>query len=242
MKSSIFINSLSAALLLSPVLVSAQPPDPAQNRPNAERPGVPPAAGRGPAAGQGMMRRGGEAGGPMQPGPMQRRQALKAELGLTEAQQADLRKAAEGAKRDRLRKTTDLKIAKMDLRSLLRADKVDEKAVAAKLAEAQAAEGALMKLRVDTVLAMKRILTPDQQKKLEQMRAARRGGRMGQRMKMRGQNRGMMMNRMRGMNGARPMGQGGMPGMGPGMRDQDPDLDLDLDQDLEDDLGQGGVR
>lgn len=127
-----------------------------------------------------MMRPGGQ--GPMEPGSMQRRQAAKAELGLTDVQQADIQKAVETARRDRLRKSTDLKIAKMDLRSLLRAEKVDEKAIAAKLAEAQAAEGALMKIKVDTALAMKRILTPEQQKKFAQMREGRGRQRMGQHM------------------------------------------------------------
>jgi Spy/CpxP family protein refolding chaperone len=154
---------------------------------------------------------------------MQRRKALRAELGLTDVQQADIRKAMESARRDRLRKSTDLKIARMDLQSLLRAEKVDEKAVAAKLAEAQAAQGALMKLRVDTALAMKRILTPEQQKKLAEMRADRRG---------RGMAWGM---RKGGMNGRGRLGPRGMPGLGRGMRDEDSDLDL------EDEPGAGRV-
>jgi len=222
MKRSLFLNSLAAALLLTPVLISAQTQDAPPNRPMPRRPG------------DGQMRPGAPEGGPMQ-GAMQRRQAAKAELGLTDVQQADLRKAKESARRDRLRKSTDLKIARMDLQSLLRAEKVDEKAVAAKLAEAQAAEGALMKLRVDTVLAVKRILTPEQQKKLAQMRGERGRQGMGQRMKMRGMK---MMNKMQGMNGRGPMGQRmmkGRPGMQPGM--QDDDLDLDLEDDLENEDG-----
>lgn len=162
-----------------------------------------------------------------QMGPMRARRDIKAELGLTDLQQADIRKAMEAARRDRLRKSTDLKIANLDLKSLLRAEKVDEKAIAAKLAEAQAAQGALLKLRVDRALAMKRVLTPEQQKRLQEMRAENRQGRMGQ--------------RMRGMNGRAPMRQHMMPGM----RDDDSDLDLDLD--LEDGEGpapmlHGGVR
>ena len=176
-----------------------------------------------------MMRPGGQ--GPMEPGSMQRRQAAKAELGLTDVQQADIQKAVETARRDRLRKSTDLKIAKMDLRSLLRAEKVDEKAIAAKLAEAQAADGALMKIKVDTALAMKRILTPEQQKKFAQMREGRGRQRMGQRMKMRG-----IMNR-RGMNGAGPRGQHMMPGM----RDDDSDLDLEDEDGMADHL-HGEIR
>lgn len=200
MKSSIFLSSVTAALLLAPVLVSAQTQDAQPARPNPR----PPAGQMGQMGAMGHM------------GPMKARRDIKAELGLTEVQQADIRKARENARRERLRKTTDLKIANLDLKSLLRAEKVDEKAVAAKLAEAQAAQGALLKLRVDTALAMKRILTPEQQKKLQEIRGENGGNRMGRRMMRRGM-------RMRGMNGQGAMG----PHMMPGVRDDESDFDLE---------------
>lgn len=207
MKTSLFLSSLAAALLLTPVLVSAQTQDAQPTRPNPRRQG----SGQRPEADQ-MVPMG-------HMGPMKTRRDIKAELGLTDVQQADIRKAMETAHRDRLRKSTDLKIANLDLKSLLRAEKVDEKAVAAKLAEAQAAQGALLKLRVDTALAMKRILTPEQQKKFAEIRGEQGRMRMGRRMKMRGMTRGM---------------NGGGPGqhMMPGMRDDDSDLDLDLEDEV----------
>src|SRR5665647_360851 len=114
MKRSLFLNSLAAAVLLVPVLVFAQAQDAQPNRPTPPRPG------------DGQMRRGGPGGGPMGQGMgqamMQRRQAARAELGLTDVQKADIRKARENTRRDRLRKSTDLKIANMDLGSLLRAE------------------------------------------------------------------------------------------------------------------------
>lgn len=204
MKTSLFVNSLAAALLLTPVFVSAQTQEaqPARPMPRRQGPGQPAQAG---------------AMGPMgQMGPMKARRDIRAELGLTDVQREEIRKAMETARRDRLRKSTDLKIANLDLRSLLRAEKVDEKAIAAKLAEAQAAQGALLKLRVDRALAMKRVLTPEQQKKLAEIRAENGRGRMGQRMMKRGM-------RMRG--GA--LGPHMMPGMG--MRDDDADLELVLE-------------
>ncbi len=202
MKTSLFLNSLAAALLLTPVLASAQTQDvqPARPMPRRQGPGQPAQAG--PMGPMGQM------------GPMKARRDIKAELGLTDVQQADIRKAMEAAHRDRLRKSTDLKIANLDLKSLLRAEKVDEKAIAAKLAEAQAAQGALLKLRVDSALAMKRVLTPEQQKKLAEIRAENGRERMGQRMMKRGM-------RMHGGG----MGPHMMPGMG--MRDDDLDLDLE---------------
>lgn len=207
MKPSFFVTSVAAALLFSPVVTSAQPqeapPNPPNQRPNQRQMGP----GRAGAPGEGR-------------GMMERRQAIRAELGLTDAQKADLQKAMESNRRDRLRKTTDLKIAGLDLKSLLRAEKVDEKAVAAKLAEVQAAQGALLKLRVDTALAMKRILTPEQQKKIGAVRGMHR---MGARMKMRGMGQG---------RGERPMLRHGRPRPMMDGRGGD-DLELDLEDELE---------
>lgn len=169
MKPFFFLTSLAAALLLSQAPASAQSQEAPPERPNQRR------------MDPGQMR----PQGPMGP-MMQRRQALKEDLGLTDVQKADLQKARETTRRERIRRTADLRIARLDLQSLLRAEKVDEKAVAAKLAEVQAAQGALLKLRVDSVLAMKKILTPEQQKKMAGLRAGQGMKRMGQRMKMRG--------------------------------------------------------
>lgn len=212
MKPSFLVTSFAAALLFSQLPAAAQTQEAPPNRPNPPRSGQP-----------GLM--------PDQPEPqgqgrgmMQRRQAIKADLGLTDVQKADIQKARETARRERLRKTTDLRIARLDLRSLLRAEKVDERAVAAKLAEAQAAQGALLKLRVDSVLAMKKILTPEQQKKMAELRAGYGKQRMGQRMKMRGRRGGQGQGRM-----GRPMGRP----MGRGADEMDLDLDLDLDPEPE---------
>ncbi len=197
MKPSFFLTSLAAALLLSPIVASAQPPEAPPNPPNQRRMGP------------------GRAGMPGENrGRMERREAVKARLALTDAQKADLQKAMESNRRDRLRKAADFKIASLDLKSLLRAEKADEKAIAAKLAEVQAAQGALLKLRVDTALAMKRLLTPEQQKTM-----------MGQRMKMRamgrGQGRGERL--MRRQARPRPM----MDGRGGDDLESEPNSDLD---------------
>lgn len=208
MKTSLFIPTLAASLFLSPALVAAQPQDAPPNRPNQGQGDV-------------QMRRGPGLGAPMQ----QRRMAMHADLGLTDVQKADLQKLRETSRKDRLRKSTDLKIARLDLHSLLRAEKVDEKAVAAKLAEVSAAQAAMLKLRVDSALAMKRILTPEQQKKMQSMRANRGHQRMNRSLRMKGQGRGNRQDRGRGrMN--HPMGAG------PGGDETDLDLDLDLDEDI----------
>lgn len=214
MRTSLFIPTLAASLFLSPVLAAAQPQDAPPNRPNQGQ-------------GDPLMRRGAGPGGPMQ----QRRMAMHVDLGLTDVQKADLQKLRETSRKDRLRKSTDLKIARLDLHSLLRAEKVDEKAVAAKLAEVQAAQGAMLKLHVDSALAMKRILTPEQQKKMQAMRANRGHQRMNRGMRMQGRGQGQGPGRGRGrMN--HPMGAG--PG------GDEIDLNEDLDEDLSEDLD--GIR
>ena len=219
MNRSSVLSALCLALLFGPAAGSVQaqdappaPPGPRRQGPGFQGPGQPRPGARPGVNDRPMVNRAG-------------RDRL-AELGLSDAQKADMRKAMEGARRDKLRKSTDLKIARMDLKSLLQAEKVDEKAVAAKLLEAQAAQGALMKIRVDGALALKRILTPEQQKKMGQMRGERGPGRGGQRMKMRN-------------------GGGAGEGRGRGGRRFAPrpggdDSDLDNDYDDEDDDGDEG--
>lgn len=220
MKRSLLLTTLAAAALIAPVLSWAQPPGPPTNRPNAPRAGEPQQGGEGQRRNPGVERHN-----------------FRSELGLTDAQVADIQKSRDNARRERLLKTTDLRIARMDIRSLLRAEKVDEKALAAKVAEAQAAEGALLKIKVDSALAMKRILTPEQQRKFMEMRAGHGRARMGQRMRMRGSREPGAARRGQGMRRMMPGGQGGM-GLG-----DDEDLDLDpLDFSGEAAPGAGVVR
>lgn len=205
MKRSLLLTTLCATALIAPVLSWAQPPRPPMNRPTAPRAGEPQPTGEGQRRTPGVERR-----------------HFRSELGLTDAQVADIQKSRDSARRERLLKTTDLRIARMDIRSLLRAEKVDEKALAAKVAEAQAAQGALLKIKVDSALAMKRILTPEQQKRFMEMRGAHGRARMGQRMRMRGSAGPGAARRGQGMRRMMPGPQGGI---GPG---DDEDLDLDL--------------
>lgn len=152
------------------------------------------------------------------PNRMGARLDMMTELGLSNVQQAEIRKVREASRRERLLKTTDLKVANLDLRSLLRADQTDEKAIGARLAEAQAAQAALLKLKVDSALALKRILTPEQRKKASEMGRGQGRARMNHRMRA-PRSRGIG----RGQQGMR-MGPG-RPGMGaPG---DDSDLDPD---------------
>ncbi|MEO5761682.1 MAG: Spy/CpxP family protein refolding chaperone [Vicinamibacteria bacterium] len=161
MKPSVSILSAAAAVFMGGVLSYAQAQD---STPQAHGHAGVRRAGPGvPGEGEGMR------GGLL----MKRRAERKAELGITDAQEADIKKVRETTSRDRRGKASELKAARKDLQTLLRADTVDEQAVNAKLTEIQAAQSAMMKIRVDSTLAMKRILTPEQRKKMAEMRAGR---------------------------------------------------------------------
>jgi len=162
MKRSIFPISLFAAVFLAPVHSRAQGQDTAAEVSTPNRQGS---------------------------GHVRARRAPGAGLDLTEAQRAELRQNADAVRRERLIKNTDLRVARLDLRSLLRAKNVDEEAIAAKLADVQAAQGALLKVRVDSALAMRKILTPEQQKRMTNMRGDRVNDRMRRSLRDRGRHR-----------------------------------------------------
>lgn len=153
MKRVLSVLSVSTALFLAGVLSYAQGQD-------TENQGRHPRHGKGRPEIQEKMK--------------ERHAAFKAELGLTEAQETDLKKAHESAREERHRISTGLRASRAELRTLLEAEKVDEAAVNAKVAEVQAGESALVKLRVDSILSAKRILTPEQQKKLAEARDGRK--------------------------------------------------------------------
>jgi Spy/CpxP family protein refolding chaperone len=124
------------------------------------------------------------------PGPAQMAEAL----GLTDQQKAQIEKLRADQQRAAIKRRADQKLAKFELGELLKAQTVDEKAVALRVKELTDLHGAAIKARVDHLLAMKKILTPEQQEKMKQMHANRpgmgRGPGMGRRM-MRGPGRGV---------------------------------------------------
>lgn len=127
-------------------------------------PGPPP--GRGQGMGPGM----GQRQGPGMGGPAHLKQAL----GLTDEQEAQLRKLHQDQRKARIRRRADLQIARMDLGELLGAKTVDEKAVALKMKEITDLTAAGIKAHVDGVLGMRKVLTPEQVEKMKQLRQGQR--------------------------------------------------------------------
>ena len=94
---------------------------------------------------------------------------IKAELGLSDEQETQLRKLHGDQRKAQIRRRADLQVARMDLHELLAAKTVDEKAVAAKMKEINDLAAAGLKAHVDSRLALRKVLTPEQVDKMQQL-------------------------------------------------------------------------
>jgi Spy/CpxP family protein refolding chaperone len=114
----------------------------------------------------------------VRPGP----ERVQQELGITDAQMAELQKLKSDAMKSAIRRRADLAVARIDLETLLNADTVDQAAVAAKVKELGDLEAGALKDRVDARLAVRKVLSADQARKLERFMRGRHGawGRDGQ--------------------------------------------------------------
>jgi len=100
--------------------------------------------------------------------------ALKAELGLSDEQATQLRKMWVDGRKQAIRQRADLQIARLELRELTEAPVVDQKAVDAKVKTIGDLHAAQLKARTDQRLAMRRLLSPEQQEKMKQLARERR--------------------------------------------------------------------
>lgn len=97
------------------------------------------------------------------------RAAIQAELGLSADQAAQIEKLRVEGRKQGIRQRADLAIARIELQELMSAPTVDEEAVAAKVKAISDLQAAGLKARVDERLAMRRVLTPEQQEKMKQL-------------------------------------------------------------------------
>jgi Spy/CpxP family protein refolding chaperone len=102
------------------------------------------------------------------------RASLEKELGLTADQAAQLRKLRAEGRKQAIRNRADLAIARLELQELMDAATVDEKAVSAKVKAIADLQAAALQQRTSQHLAMRRLLSPEQQVKMRQL-APRRG-------------------------------------------------------------------
>jgi Spy/CpxP family protein refolding chaperone len=109
------------------------------------------------------------------------RATLEKELGLTADQAAQLRKVRAEGRKQAIRHRADLAIARLELQELMDAPTVDEKAVSAKVKAIGDLQAAALEARTSQHLAMRRLLTPEQQEKMKQLAPRRRGAGAGRR-------------------------------------------------------------
>jgi protein CpxP len=109
--------------------------------------------------------------------PLVENERVKTALGLTEEQVGRLRQIAVETEKSAVKTRAELAVRRIELRELLRADKPDREAVMKKVEEISDLRGQIMKQYVESMLALKTVLTPEQQQKLRAFRA--RGGRTG---------------------------------------------------------------
>ncbi len=117
-------------------------------------------------------------GGPHLPA-MPDNDRVKTALGLTDEQTDRLRQVFVEAEKSRVKTRAELRVRQIELRELLRPDQPNREAVMKKVQEISDLRGQLMKERVDSLLAIKGILTPEQQKKLRAFRSRRARARFG---------------------------------------------------------------
>ncbi len=133
-------------------------------------------AGPGPG-GMGLGGRRGP-GGRMGPGG-QGPDGLREKLNLTDDQQAKLADIHDRQARRAIPIQGDLRIAALDLRKVMRADKPDQRAIDAQIDKIASLRASLQKSRVASMLEARSVLTPAQQKLMREARGMRMRGRMG---------------------------------------------------------------
>jgi Spy/CpxP family protein refolding chaperone len=164
--------------------------------PDEMGPGMRAGGGRGMGSGfgpgmQSGMGRGMGPGGEMGFARFVNNPMMREQLGITDEQVTKFHQQQEDFQKAGIQNRATMQIKRMELNDLLTADKPDRTAIDRKLAEVNAAQGASEKANIDHLLAMRSLLTADQQAKLKEM----------------------MQNRM-GPGGRGPMGPGGPGGRG----------------------------
>ena len=100
--------------------------------------------------------------------------AIRQQLGITTEQAATIRQQESDFRKAEIRGRADLQVKRIDLESLLDADKPDRAAIDSKLQEISAARLEQEKTAVHYRLAMRDAITPTQREKLHQLMSDRR--------------------------------------------------------------------
>jgi Spy/CpxP family protein refolding chaperone len=91
---------------------------------------------------------------------------IQQEVGLTDAQATQLKKLWSDHWKLAMRRRADMAIARLEMEELLDGPSVDEKALNAKIKELSDLQASTLRSRVDAQLALRKVVTPEQQQKL----------------------------------------------------------------------------
>ena len=96
--------------------------------------------------------------------------AIQSEIGLTDQQMAEIRRIHTEGRKAAIRRTADLRIARMELDELLSAATLDEAKIAARVKTIGELQSAAFKERTESRLAVRRLVTAEQYQKMQQVR------------------------------------------------------------------------
>ena len=105
---------------------------------------------------------------------------VKTELGLTDDQTSRLRQIIVEAQKSSVKTGADMAVRGIELRELMQVEQPDRAAIMKKVQELSDLRGQMMKQHVESLLAAKTVLTPEQQKKVRAFLASGQRG-FGQR-------------------------------------------------------------
>jgi Spy/CpxP family protein refolding chaperone len=106
-----------------------------------------------------------------------RREAARAEIGLTDEQVSEIRRIHGEARKAAIKRSADLRVARMELDELMAAPTLDESKIAARVRAIADLQAAALKERTDSKLAVRKLVTPEQFQKMQQLRRHRFGQR-----------------------------------------------------------------
>jgi len=98
------------------------------------------------------------------------RQIFGEKLGLSAEQKEQIHKIMLDTRKKNIEAEAKGKIARIELHELLGADTPDQKKIDAKIAELSQLHEATLRNRVETMLAVKKVLTPEQRLKMKELR------------------------------------------------------------------------
>ncbi|HKC12371.1 MAG TPA: periplasmic heavy metal sensor [Vicinamibacteria bacterium] len=111
-----------------------------------------------------------------QPGPAGPDMArIQQQVGLSDAQVTQLKKLWSDQRKLAIRRRADTAIARMEMEELMDGPSIDEKALNAKVKELSDLQAATLRSRVDAQLALRKVVSPEQQQKLRGLLRERRG-------------------------------------------------------------------